>query len=92
MKAMIRKHIVLMQTTTVLVGLTRINRDQNWLAHRILVSNAYLSQMLNRRRPVSPAFRSKIMAALGIKNFDTIFEIQEIQKANKKKYVGRHHQ
>ncbi|MCY4615658.1 MAG: helix-turn-helix transcriptional regulator [Chloroflexi bacterium] len=56
--------------------LTRHNLSQNAFARRLDIDPGYFSQMLNGRRFPSPEMRARLMAALGITEFDELFVME----------------
>ena len=56
--------------------LTRHNLSQNAFARRLDIDPGYFSQMLNGRRFPSPEMRARLMAALGITDFDELFVME----------------
>ncbi len=57
--------------------LTRHNLSQNAFARRLDIDPGYLSQMVNGRRCPSLSMRARLMAGLGITDFDELFFIEE---------------
>ena len=56
--------------------MTRHNLSQNAFARRLDIDPGYFSQMLNGRRFPSPEMRARLMAALGITEFDELFVME----------------
>lgn len=56
--------------------LTRHNLSQNAFARRLRIDPGYFSQMMNGRRRPSPEMRARLMAGLGITDFDDLFVIE----------------
>ena len=56
--------------------LLRKNKSKNWFAHKIEISNGYLSQLMDGSRRPSPRLRERIMANLPEYTFDQLFEIK----------------
>lgn len=54
--------------------LARKNQSQNALAMHVGTTSGYMSQLMSGARYPSPTLREKIMASLGIGEFDAIFE------------------
>lgn len=57
--------------------LIRKNKSQNWLALRLGISSAYMSQLLDGSRRPSPRLRELIMETFGEPNFDELFIIKK---------------
>jgi len=57
--------------------LIRMNKSQNWFAHKLEVSSGYMSQLMDGSRNPSPRLREKIMNKLLDYKFDDLFIIQE---------------
>ena len=56
--------------------LTRMNKSQNWLAHKMEMSSAYMSQMMTGYRFPSPKTRTRMMRVLKGQTFDDLFIIK----------------
>lgn len=56
--------------------LTRHNLSQNAFAQRLDIDPGYFSQMMNGRRFPSPPMRARLMAGLGITEFDDLFVME----------------
>ncbi len=57
--------------------LTRHNLSQNAFARLLDIDPGYFSQMMNGRRFPSPSMRVRLMAGLGITDFDELFVMEE---------------
>ena len=57
--------------------LNRLNLTQNELARRIGRSSGYLSQLINGERCPSPETRRRLMAVLGVSDFDVLFVMEK---------------
>ncbi|MBD3342428.1 MAG: helix-turn-helix domain-containing protein [Candidatus Lokiarchaeota archaeon] len=55
--------------------LARKNLSQNWLANRVGISKAYMSQLLRGKRCPSPKVRNKFLKYFEEKKFDDLFFI-----------------
>jgi transcriptional regulator with XRE-family HTH domain len=66
---------VLVRSVALLEALAERNYSQNGLARRLGVSSGYMSQVLHGHRSPSPKVRQKLMDALGVTDFGTIFII-----------------
>ena len=51
--------------------------SQNELARLIGISPGYLSQLMNGRAHPSPQLRRRLQGALGVTDFDALFDITE---------------
>jgi len=60
--------------------LIRKNLSQNWLARRIGISSAYMSQLLCGKRSLSPLMRRKFLDYFQDLCFDDLFEIKEMDR------------
>ena len=67
----------LLRSEVVWAYLTRHNLSQNAFARLVGIDPGYLSQMLNGKRRPSPSMRARLMAALGITDFDELFVMEE---------------
>ncbi len=61
--------------------ITRRNLSQNWLAHRMGISKAYLSQLITGARTASPKTRRLFLEYFNELSFDDLFEIEPDEKA-----------
>ena len=54
-----------------------LNRSQTWLAREASISPSYLSSLVNEGRAPSGPVRRRLQAALGISDFDELFELED---------------
>ena len=71
-----RERRVRLRAQVVWEYLNRHNLSQNAFARRHDIDPGYLSQMMNGRRFPSPEMRVRLMAALGITDFDDLFVME----------------
>lgn len=57
--------------------LQALNRSQAWLAREASISHSYLSTLVNEGRAPSGPVRRRLQAALGINDFDELFELED---------------
>lgn len=57
--------------------LQALNRSQAWLAREASMSHSYLSTLVNEGRAPSGPVRRRLQAALGIDDFDELFELED---------------
>ena len=57
--------------------LETLNRSQTWLAREASISPSYLSSLVNEGRAPSGPVRRRLQAALGISDFDELFELED---------------
>ena len=57
--------------------LETLNRSQTWLAREASISPGYLSTLVNEGRAPSGPVRRRLQAALGINDFDELFELED---------------
>jgi len=57
--------------------LEALNTSQAWLAREAEMSSSYLSTLVNEGRAPSGPLRRRLQAALGISDFDELFELEE---------------
>ena len=57
--------------------LEALNTSQAWLAREARISHSYLSTLVNEGRAPSGPLRRRLQAALGITDFDELFELEE---------------
>lgn len=55
--------------------LARKNMSQNWLAKKLEISSAYMSQLLTGKRTLSPRMRDRIQKQFVDSEYDELFEI-----------------
>ena len=53
-----------------------LGRSQNWLARQAGISPGYLSTLVNEERAPSGRVRRRMQKALGVQDFDELFELQ----------------
>lgn len=56
--------------------LETLGRSQNWLARQAGISRGYLSTLLRDERAPSGQIRRRIQRALGVTDFDELFELR----------------
>jgi transcriptional regulator with XRE-family HTH domain len=66
---------VALKAETVRVLLAKKNLTQNWLAQKLGISTAYMSQMLNGKRYISPKMRERFQGYFNHLGFDDLFEV-----------------
>ncbi len=71
-----RRTVVLLKTRTLWDHLELLGRSQNWLARETGISRGYLSTLVNEGRAPSGRIRRRMQAALGIEDFDELFELR----------------
>ena len=71
-----RRTAVLLNTQAVWKRLDLLGRSQNWLAREVGISPGYLSTLINRGRAPSGHIRRRMQEALGMKDFDELFELE----------------
>ncbi len=71
-----RRTVVLLKTRTLWDRLELLGRSQNWLARETGISRGYLSTLVNEGRAPSGRIRRRMQAALGIEDFDELFELR----------------
>ncbi len=54
-----------------------LNASQAWLAREAGMSHSYLSTLINEGRAPSGPVRRRLQAALGISDFDELFELED---------------
>lgn len=62
----------------ILLILARRNYSQNGLARSLGISSGYMSQLMKGVRRPSPRLRRKMLRVLQMKDFDELFEIEEV--------------
>jgi len=65
----------------ILLILARRNYSQNGLARSLGISSGYMSQLMKGVRRPSPRLRRKMLGVLQMKDFDELFEIEEVSVA-----------
>ena len=71
-----RRTVVLLKTRALWDRLELLGRSQNWLARETGISRGYLSTLVNEGRAPSGRIRRRMQTALGIKDFDELFELR----------------
>ena len=66
---------VRLKTTALWQRLESLGRSQNWLAHQAGMSPGYLSTLISEERAPSGRIRRRIQRALGVPDFDELFEL-----------------
>ncbi len=70
---MVKVHL---KTATIQRILAKKNMSQNWLAYRLRISSAYMSQLLNGTRRPSPKMRQRFLVTLPEYTFNDLFKIE----------------
>ena len=70
-----KRAVVLLKTRALWERLERLDRSQNWLAREVGISKGYLSTLVNQGRAPSGPIRRRMKAALGVEDFDELFEL-----------------
>lgn len=68
---------VYLKKDTVLNLLARKNKSQNWLAIKLGVSSGFMSQILAKKRALSPEMRERFLGYFEGLVFDELFEISK---------------
>ena len=71
-----KRTVILLKTRALWDRLERLGCSQNWLARETGISRGYLSMLVNEGRAPSGRIRLRMQAALGIKDFDELFELR----------------
>ena len=71
-----QRTVVLLKTRALWDRLERLGRSQNWLARETGISRGYLSALVNEGRAPSGRIRRRMQTALGIEDFDELFELR----------------
>ena len=71
-----RRTVVLLKTRALWDRLDLLGRSQNWLARETGISRGYLSTLVNEGRAPSGRIRRRMQTALGIEDFDELFELR----------------
>ncbi len=66
---------VRLKTTALWQRLESLDRSQNWLARQVGMSPGYLSNLISEERAPSGRIRRRIQKALGVPDFDELFEL-----------------
>ena len=69
--------VVRLDTAALWRRLALLNRSQNWLAGKIGVSPSYVSMLVNGERSPSGRIRRRMLKALGVTNFEDLFNMEE---------------
>ena len=70
-----KRTVILLKTRALWDRLERLGRSQNWLARETGISRGYLSTLVNEGRAPSGRIRRRMQTALGIEDFDELFEL-----------------
>ena len=68
---------VRLKTQAIWRRLELLGRSQNWLARQAGTSPGYLSTLLNEERAPSGRIRRRIQKALGVQDFNELFELRQ---------------
>ena len=71
-----QRTVVLLKTRALWDRLERLARSQNWLARELGISRGYLSTLVNEGRAPSGRIRRRMQTALGVDDFDELFELR----------------
>ena len=71
-----KRTVVLLKTRALWERLAVLDRSQNWLAREVGISKGYLSTLINEGRAPSGCIRRQIKKALGVEDFDELFELR----------------
>ena len=71
-----RRAVVRLDTAALWERLALLNRSQNWLAREIGVSPSYVSKLVNGGRAPSGRIRTRMLKALGVKDFHQLFKLE----------------
>ena len=66
---------VRLKATALWRRLESLGRSQNWLARQVGMSPGYLSNLISEERAPSGRIRRRIQKALGVPDFDELFEL-----------------
>ena len=69
--------VVRLKTQALWNRLELLGRSQNWLARQAGMSPGYLSTLLKEERAPSGRIRRRIQKALGVPDFDELFELRQ---------------
>ena len=69
--------VVRLKTQALWRRLELLGRSQNWLARQAGLCPGYLSTLLNEERAPSGRIRRRIQKALGVPDFDELFELRQ---------------
>ena len=72
-----RRPVVRLKREALWKRLQALNRSQAWLAREAGISHSYLSTLVNEGRAPSGPVRRRLQAALGISDFDELFELED---------------
>ena len=68
--------VVRLKTQALWRRLELLGRSQNWLARQVGISPGYLSTLVNQGRAPSGRIRRRMQKALGVQDFDELFELR----------------
>ena len=71
-----QRTVVLLKTKALWDRLAMLDRSQNWLAREVGISKSYLSTLVNEGRAPSGRIRQRMKTALGVEDFDELFELR----------------
>jgi len=71
-----QRTVVLLKTKALWDRLAMLDRSQNWLAREVGISPGYLSTLVNEGRAPSGRIRRRMKTALGVEDFDDLFELR----------------
>ena len=72
-----RRPVVRLKREALWKRLETLGRSQSWLAREAGISHGYLSTLVNKGRAPSGPVRRRLQAALGINDFDELFELED---------------
>ena len=72
-----RRIVVRLKRETLWKRLATLHRSQTWLARETGISPGYLSTLITQGRAPSGGVRRRLQAALGIKDFDELFYLED---------------
>lgn len=72
-----RRPVVRLRREVLWKRLEALNTSQAWLAREVDISHGYLSDLIKEGRAPSGPIRRRLQAALGIADFDELFELEE---------------
>ena len=69
-------HRVRIKVPALFERLDRLHMSQSALARKAGLTTGYVSQVISGKRTPSPAARQRIQDALGVSDFDELFELE----------------
>ena len=72
-----RRFVVRLRREVLWKRLATLHRSQAWLARETGISPGYLSTLVTQGRAPSGSVRRRLQAALGIKDFDELFYLED---------------